>query len=341
MTLLSLLSPTRRATANRQGPALRGSAAVRTLCWASLAAAAATSGCLAPSRPLTALERRIAEAADPILTLDPNANWTACFNELVKHGPDAVTFLCTRPAIQATASPDDLNVLMHLSLVRLLANPATRPRLSVCALETRFDLLYLDIKVRGESLGPIAITAPLRPRTWTGLYPTRFDHQRAAEVNLEADRRALRAWFLRHAGSPAMLAGVRPLRPQCEELWEALRERRADVWEYGLDAGEDSLLVCDHGAARGLRRPRAALLALPAHEYNLPRAVCIWLGSRPDWTIQERLISLVASPTEVVAHNARFALRFSPDPRIRAIIERDDSPPPAPKREPAMLARGF
>lgn len=60
-------------------------------------------------------------------------------------------------------------------------------------------------------------------------------------------------------------------------------------------------------------------------DYNLVRAACLWLVQRAE--AEERLIERVASPSEVVAHNARFALLHSPNPSIRAAVERYNRTP--------------
>ena len=96
-------------------------------------------------------------------------------------------------------------------------------------------------------------------------------------------------------------------------MWRLLARRYADQWDY---APESTAVLC--GAP-----PRGPpLLEIPTEDYNLVRAACVWLGSSSDNAVQERLIELVGNPSPIVAHNARFALRYSPDPRIRAVLER-------------------
>jgi hypothetical protein len=77
--------------------------------------------------------------------------------------------------------------------------------------------------------------------------------------------------------------------------------------------------------------PRApALFDLPTWDYNLVRATCIWLGTQRDATIEARLVELVASPDTTLAHNALFALRYSRNERIRAVLKRYEARETAP-----------
>jgi hypothetical protein len=152
-----------------------------------------------------------------------------------------------------------------------------------------------------------------RPATWPALYPADFDHAAGASVDLEADRRALRAWWAAQQANPAAALVNRQLEPQHQHLWRLLARRYVDRWEY---APESTVVRC-------VAPPRGpALLDIPTADYNLVRAACVWLGSLPDQRVQDRLIELVGSPLPIVAHNARLALLYSPDPRIRALLER-------------------
>ena len=87
------------------------------------------------------------------------------------------------------------------------------------------------------------------------------------------------------------------------------------------------------------------MIRLICRDYNLVRAVCIRLGSSAEPTVQERLIEMVGSVSPVVAYNARYALRFSRDPEIRAVLERyEDSqeveePAPPADRPPACRSK--
>ncbi|MBW7906030.1 MAG: hypothetical protein LC135_17320 [Phycisphaerae bacterium] len=320
-----------RQTATRGGIGSRRAAA------AAMALLACCAGCVSAGQRLTLAERRVMEAARPLLTLDAGANWTDCYNRLVELGPGAIDFLCRQPALTRPAAPDDLAAALHASLVRSLASPMTRPRLTLSAFETSFDLLHFDPKVRGYRLGTVAILEDAPPRTWPALYPADFDHELAAEVDVERDRQAILAWYRQHAGAPALLAHGRRMRPWTDELWNTLSERPADVWTYGLEPGREVLRAARPGAPPQ-RWPQATLLAAPSQDYNLTRAACIWLGSRRDWLVQERLIGLVGSSSEVVSYNARFALGFSPDERIRALLRRERET--APPRLEEFLVRG-
>ena len=273
----------------------------------------AAGGCVGPGRMLTPRERTVAAAARPILTLDANANWTECYNLLLDLAPTSVSYLASRPVMRRPVPPGDLSTAVHLSLLRLLANPATAPRLSLNTLETTGDVLHLDPNVRGRRLGPVYLAPGPQPQSLFALYPSDFDHAVAARIDLEADRQALRRWWLEHAGQPSTLASSRRLEPRPDSLWRLLGRRRADRWTY---APEPAATLCaDTG--RG-----SSLLWLEARDYNLVRAACVLLGSSGDEQTRERLIELVGHPFAVVAHNARFALRFAADPRIRALIER-------------------
>ena len=57
--------------------------------------------------------------------MDPDANWTACFNQLVELGPASVSYLARCPLMRRRAAPDDLGVALHTSLLRLLAGVET------------------------------------------------------------------------------------------------------------------------------------------------------------------------------------------------------------------------
>jgi hypothetical protein len=71
---------------------------------------------------------------------------------------------------------------------------------------------------------------------------------------------------------------------------------------------------------------RAALFRGRTRDYNLVRAVCIWLGSSNSPEVERELIELVGHPSPTVAYNARFALAHSQDPRVRELIERYEPP---------------
>jgi len=279
-----------------------------------LALAPLLVGCLAPGRAITPADRAVAEAARPILTVDADAVWTDAYNRLVELGPDSIAFLMRQPAMTRRAAPDDLAVLLHTSLVRLLAEPTTGPpRLSATCLETTLGVLYFDLKVHGARIGTIVLTEGPLPRAWHDLYPADFSHRRAARIDLEADRLALREWWLGLGGNQSRAVTARDLKPLPARLWRLLSRRYADRWEY---MPEQRAVLCST-AARG-----PAMLEVPTRDYNLVRAVCICLGSSPDPAVQRHLIKLVGSPVPVVAHNACFALMYSPEKSIREVIER-------------------
>lgn len=314
------------APAPRRGaPGLLASA-LAALC------AGALPGC-APGRPgPTALEREIAAAARPILTMDPDAEWTGCYNRLLELGPASVAWLAEHPTLARPAAPDDLRVLAHASLMRLLIHPALRPHLTVTCLETTLDVLHFDVKVGGERLGTVVWPPGTPVAGWPDLFPADFDHRLAGRIDLEADRQTLRRWWRRYRDRVLVLAP--PLRPQAGYLWPVLTRRCADRWSY-------------EPAARTVRcgwEPAGpVLLRQPTCDYNLVRAACIWLGGSDEPGVRERLIELVADPAPVVAYNARFALRFAPDPRIRDLLERyknQEPPPPAPSPTQPTVTRG-
>ncbi len=328
------------------------------------------SGCAAPQPAPGA--RTIAATARPLLTLNPDVVWTDAYNQLLALGPDVLDWLMQQPAMTRPAAPGDLNVLLHTSLVRLLADPLTRPPpLTLNAYETTFGLLHFDPKAGGRRLGPVVIPPGTTPRRLRDLYPAEFDHRAAAGVDLERDRSALQAWWrARRTGGAAV---ARPLRAQQESLWPLLGRRYANVWECVPDEqpirastdrrlclarerrDDKSARLCSFawrwaGDAAGMSVANAvtdrhqpptegALFRLTTCDYNLVRAACLRLGSSPDPAVRDRLIELLASPAPIVAHNARFALRYSPDERVRAILRRHDSAansqpaaPPAERR---------
>jgi hypothetical protein len=273
------------------------------------------AGCTGPD-PRLSREARIADAARPLLTLDPDAVWTEHFNLLVAEGPAAIDWLMRQPALAEPAHPDSLQVMLHTSLVRLLAHPAHAPDLSAAAFETTLGVLHFDPRVFGEPLGPVLIADRQAPARWTDLYPTQFDQLRGGAVALEADRRILQTWWQLHRHDPMATLG-RPLEPQTDRLWPLLARRYADGWHYQPEAG----VVLVSGPPR-----EPVLLQLTTYDYNLTRAACIWLGSRDEQAVAGRLIELVGHPARMVAYNARLALSYSPDERVRELIAEFDGP---------------
>jgi hypothetical protein len=301
------------------------------LLWSGIAGAGcAATGRAAETPRLSLIEREVLDAARPILTLDPDANWTASFNRLVAAGPDAVRVLCARPEMVRPCAPDSLPTLVHTSLVRLLA-PQSAPRLSASCLAVTLDVLHFEITVDAQRLGDIALTPGRIPAAWHDLYPAGFDHEHAVAVNVERDRRRIREWFADSAGGAWSAAGARPLRPVPNHLWHLLGRRCADRWTRDLATG---VLSCRYDTS-------TTLLQIACADYNLVRAACVWLGGSGQADVEAGLIERVASPSPIVAHNARFALRFSADPRIRALIERynDEEKAAPPSASPILTLR--
>jgi hypothetical protein len=253
-----------------------------------------------------------------LLVVDPDANWTACYNRLLELGPASIAYVASRPVMQRPAAPDDLRVMLHCSLLRLLSNPVDAPQLSVTCFETTLDVLHFEPKVRGRRLGEIRMPDKHPPRAWHDLYPTELNHALAAEIDVEADRRAVRAWWQGRRGQPAPVTARRPLRPRTADLRAVLARRYADVWAYEL---KPEVYLC------GWPPTGAALLRGRTYDYNLVRAACIWLAAADEPGVLDELIELIAHPSPIVAYNARFALGHSPDPRIREVLERYNQGP--------------
>jgi hypothetical protein len=319
ISVRSMRTPNASTKSPRIVPAVRRAPNRPAYRAAVVAAVALLAGCTTPPRAPSAAAQRVAAAARPLLTLDPNAAWTEAYNELLALGPAALDYLMAQPALARPAAPDDLNVLVHTSLVRLLADPASQPpRLTATCFETTHDLLHFDLKVQGQPLGELAIPADARPRTWPELYPTGFDHARAACVDLETDRKALQVWWRTQSDHGEFALAARRLAPRLTDLWSLLARRYADRWLY---QPEPRAALC----ARGPQEP--TLLRVPTVDYNLVRAACIWLGRSDNPADRGQLIELLAHPSGIVAHNARFALTFARDERIRAALERRPPPP--------------
>lgn len=272
----------------------------------------AAGGCVAPESSWQLSRARSGAAARPILEMDPNVNWTACFNRLLDCGEDAVEYLLSQPGMRRRAAPDDLGVMLHTSLLRLLARPGVAPPLTVNCLDTTLDLLHFEPKVRGEPLGEVCLPTPRPPARWHELYPARFDHELAGQIDVERDRKTMLNWWRAQlAGGRVEALLRRPLRPRTEHLWPLLARRRADLWTYEPTG---PVYLC------ALAGPDVGLLRCETYDYNLVRAACIWLGSRNVPQVRRRLIELVASPVDVVSHNAIFALSFDSDPRVRELV---------------------
>ncbi len=270
-------------------------------------------GC-GPGLPiLTPHETAIADAARPLLAMDPDAVWTDCYNRLIELGPDSIEYLMQQPALSEPAAPDDLEAMLHTSLVRLLVHPAQRPRLSVNCFETTFDLLHFDIKAAGRRIGTICLLEGRLPRAWHDLYPADFDHAYGSLVDAEADRQVIQQWWAEYRQRGQMLFMAPPLRPRVADALRLLSRRYADLWIY---VPWPRAILCSYGP------DKTRLFWARTRDYNLVLAACAWLGSSPDPELRDRLIDLIDDPSQVLSHNARVALGYSPDPRIRALVER-------------------
>jgi len=291
-------------TARRDRGALRARRA-SILCVAS--SGALLAGCAADRvDPLLA---RIDAQIAPLVRMDPDANWTACYNGLLRIGAASVERVAGHPRLREPVAPDDLRAALLLSLWRQLVLPAGAPALSVNCFETTFDLLHLDPKVGGRRLGALCIPPEAPVGGLYDLYPLDFSHALAARIDIEGDRRAMRAW-LQNLRSRAETPPLRPaLRPRVADLLRVLARRQADRWSR--EPAEVTWL-CHSGPL---------WQAAATRDYNLVRAACVWLGGREDEVVQARLIELVGSESAIVSHNALFALRYSPDQRIRKAIE--------------------
>ncbi len=297
--------------------------ASRALTCLPIVLAVGLCGCQSGRRHPGMSEPPIAVALRPLLELQPQANWTSVFNALLPHGAAAMDYLAGRPVMQRPAAPDDLRVMVHTSLMRLLAVAPDAPHLSVNCFETTLDVLHFDPKVSGRPLGTVFMPQPRPPAAWHELYPADFDHRLAARIDLESDRLAMLRWWNDHRAAPVGALRTLPLRPQPQYLWTVLSRRYADRWVYEPTG---STMLCSTGP----RLP--TLIDEPCYDYNLVRAVCLWLATCRLPEVQDRLIETVAAPSPIVAYNARFALRNSPDHRIREVIERLD---PLRRRPPA------
>lgn len=295
-------------------------------------------GCTHAERTLTPLERRIAAAARPILEMDPDADWTERYNTLLDLTPASVAYLAEHPRMKRRCAPDDLRVMLHTGLLRLLVDPASAPRLSVNCFERNLDLLHFDMKVRRRPLGKAYVAPGSLPLRWHDLYPGDFNTRAAAAIDADADRRAMRRWWLDRRGSTLILPR-RKLHPRPKWLWHLLARRRADVWAY---MPEPTALLCaatePQLSQHAPRYHSRTLLDERSADYNLVRAACVVLGRSRDPLVRGRLIELVGHPADIVSYNARLALTYSPDPRIRELLDRFErsgsgaptEPPPAP-----------
>jgi hypothetical protein len=287
------------------------------------------AGCAPRGPTLTPQELAIERAARPILTLDQDAVWTDCFNRLVERGPEAVAYLVEAPLMCRPCAPDDLRVMLHCSLLHLLIQPGLRPRLTANCLETALDVLHFDLKVNGHRIGTPCLSERRLPRYWHELYPADCDLLLGDGIDADADRTALRRWWQEHGRSAQGLVAGQRLTPRPADLWPWLSRSYADRWLY---SEQSRTLRCAAG-------PDQALFSSQSYDYNLVRAACLWLGAAEQAEIRDRLIGLVASPSAIVAYNARFALRHAADARIRELLQRYKDPEDEPRRQPAPADR--
>ena len=136
-------------------------------------------------------------------------------------------------------------------------------------------------------------------------------------IDADLDRLALRRWWQRHRAELASHVAVAPLRPQVPWLWPVLSRRYADQWRYSPEPA--AILCCEAWTEYHLRPAQALLPTLirtGSSKYDLVRAACVLLGRSSDPAIQDRLIELVGSSSDVVSYNARFSLGYAADPRI-------------------------
>jgi hypothetical protein len=174
-------------------------------------------------------------------------------------------------------------------------------------------VLHFCPKVRGRALGEVRMSTAHMPTAWHDLYPVEFNHALAREIDLEGDRATMLRWWRARRGEAATSLARRRLQPRPAHLWDVLSRRYVDVWTYQVRPG---VFLCSWPP------DGAALYRGRTYDYNLVRAVCVWLGTSGLPETQDRLIELVAHPSEIVAYNARFALQHDPDPRIREVLER-------------------
>lgn len=241
-----------------------------------------------------------------LLELRPEANWTDTFNRLALRAPEAIAALRESPVICERVAPDSLRSLVAIDLMRLLAGPGT-PRASITCFETAFGLLHFEIKAGGAPLGRLVMAAPDPPRSWLELFPADFAHARAAQIDLERDRQVLLQWL-----EGRRIAARPPFEPDEEAAWRYMHSRLADRLEYAAEARLRLVSTA----------PDDALLSWPCYDYNAARAAAIWLGSRTSEAVLDRLIDSVGSSHPIVSHNARFALRFHPDPSIQRVLRK-------------------
>lgn len=297
---------------------------------------AGTLGCTTVQRSVGSQER-IADAARALLSLDPEADWTAAYNVLVEIGDPAVVYLANEPRYRAAQCGADLEVLLRNSLIKALLGIGHGPKLTLRAFEISLDVFHLDPNVRGRRLGEIHYKHPCA-NDWTALYPARFDHAVARHVDVLRDRDALRAWIELRVARRERLTRATTLQPRSEALFGVLSRAPADRWRFAPE--RQALSVADVEEPKRLPGwpvpPSAALIDTPTDTYHLIRAACIQLARSRSPEVLERLIGSLGSSNPTLSYNASFALRRSFD---RAIRERMRNGP-APERSDASLLVG-
>jgi len=268
-------------------------------------------GCAAPRTPGLSRWRQAEAAARPILEMNPDANWTACYNKLFELESASIDYLLARPEMRRRAAPDDLCAALCTSLLRLLSDPSRAPRISMTCFETTLDVLHLHPKVLGRSLGQVHIPPSRMPTSWTSLYPRHFNHVLARAVDIESDRRIMLYWWQLHRGEADAYVAKRRLEPKPAYLWPVMSRRRAEVLVYELTP---EVILCAQTPGS------AALFREKTCDYNLVRAVCIWLGSSDTPPLVGRLIEMVGGDSDVASRNALFALKYSQNPRIHKLL---------------------
>ncbi|GMU82900.1 MAG: hypothetical protein AMXMBFR47_27710 [Planctomycetota bacterium] len=318
---------------------------------AAISLTALLAGCAA-SQSSAGWPAELVAAAEPLLALDPDTDWTESYNRLLSFGAASVDYVVSRPAMVERQAPDSLDALAATSLAQLLIGRGAPPLSGTC-FETSYDLLHFDVKSRGTPLGEARISPGARPRSWPALYPGRFDHTAAVRIDVDGDRQRLREWWLERRERGEAEAAGRRLSPSVGGALELLGRRYVDRWGYAPDRsvlrqvaweggkvgrwegseaggapGDEASVAWLPGVRSSGAQPAQdtpAMILEPTEDYNLVRAACLWLAGRPD--AEERLIERVASLSEIVAHNARFALLHSPNPSIRAAVERYNRTP--------------
>lgn len=298
--------------------------------------------------------RGLVDAATPLLALDPDANWTECYNRLLTFGGAGVDYVVSRPAMTDRCPPDSLETLAATSLAQLVIGRGAPPLSGTC-FETSYDLLHFDVKSHGTPVGEVRIMLGRPPRSWLALYPGRFDQEAAGRIDIDGDRRRIREWWLAQRGRGEARVAGRRLAPSVARALALLGRRYADRWGYAPDRGviqrvgwiaepadgkverwegekidwASSVPAFPHSHPHTFPPPHfptrladdaPAMFFEPTADYNLVRAACLWLADQPD--AEALLIERVGSHSEIVAHNARFALAHSRDPGIRAAVGR-------------------